>query len=366
MSTPSSELKYWLGFNLVEGIGTVKLRQLLDRFGSAGAAWEAPAGELRRCGLDRRAIDNLLEGRQRLDLEREMARLATAGIDLLTWGSPAYPPYLGEISHPPPLLYMRGELAAADQLGIAIVGTRRLTSYGRQMARELAAELVRQGLTIVSGLARGIDTIVHRTALELGGRTVAVLGSGLDEIYPPENRELAEQIVSFKQGVLLTEYPLGTRPQAKNFPPRNRIISGISLGTLVIEGDVKSGSMITARFALEQNRDIFAVPGNVNSPTSSGPNWLIQQGARLVTCAADILEELNLNQVVEQKAVQRALPETAEEAALLPHLTRSPRHVDTLARAANLPSALVSSTLSVLELKGVVEHVGSMKYALRG
>ncbi len=197
--------------------------------------------------------------------------------------------------------------------------------------------------------------------LDAGGRTIAVLGSGLDHVYPPENRALAKQIAESGRGAVMSEYELGTKPQAKNFPPRNRIISGLSLGTIVVEGDMTSGAMITAKFALEQNREVFAVPGYVTSPASSGPNWLIQQGAKLITNVQDVLDELKLGEPAEKAAVQMALPTSPEEAELMPFLTREPQHVDDIARTADLPSAYVSSTLMMLELKGLVQHVGGMK-----
>lgn len=356
--------KYWLGFNLVAGIGTAKLQALLDYFGSPAAAWEATDAQMQRLGLDKRARNNLIQARAEYDLEAKLAELKQAGIKLLHWDSPDYPLYLKEIPAPPPVLYMHGRLDEQDQVAVAIVGTRRLTSYGRQMTHELTAGLVRQGVTIVSGLARGIDAIAHRTALELGGRTIAVLGSGLAQIYPPENRNIVKQILAQDQGAVISEYELNTKPQAKNFPPRNRIISGLSLGTIVVEGDVKSGAMITAKFALEQNREVFAVPGNVTSPASKGPNSLIQQGAKLVTSVEDVLEELDFVQKVEQAAVQMALPMSAEEAALLPHLSQEPVHIDEICRESDLPAAKVSSTLTLMELKGLVQNVGGMKYAL--
>lgn len=196
----------------------------------------------------------------------------------------------------------------------------------------------------------------------MGGRTIAVLGSGLDAIYPPEHRTIAAQIVQNGQGALVSEYALGVQPDARNFPPRNRIISGLTLGTVVVEAGEPSGALITANFALEQNREVFAVPGNINSPASRGPNRLIQQGAKLVTRVEDILEELNLTLVTEQVAVQLALPESAEEAALLATLTAQPTHIDDLSRETGLPAALVSSTLTLMELKGIVQQVGGMNY----
>jgi len=356
-------LKYWLGFNLVKGIGPAKLRTLLDYFGSPAAAWHATESQLQAFGFDKRTIGNLAQTRTEVDLERELALVQAAGMQLLTWESVAYPTYLHEIPNAPPLLFVRGELKEVDQFAVAIVGTRRMTSYGRQVTRDLVAGLVRNHVTVVSGLARGIDAVAHKTAVELGGRTLAVLGSGLDCIYPAENRQLAHDIVK-GQGALISEYGLGVQPDAKNFPPRNRIISGLSFGVVVVEAGERSGALITTKFALEQDREVFAVPGNITSPASRGPNGLIQQGAKLVTKVEDILEELNLSRIVEKTAVQLALPETAEEVAIYTTLTTQPVHIDELCRSTGLSTGLVSSTLTLMELKGLVQQVGGMNYVL--
>lgn len=358
-----SELKYWLGFNLVKGIGSAKVRALLDYFGSLELAWSANEHQLQKIGFDKRAIDTFLTMRPQLDLDAEMQRIEQANISLLTWDNPPYPPYLQEIPNPPYLLYMQGNLIEADQWAVAVVGTRRLTAYGRQMTKDLVAGLVRNNITVVSGLARGIDAIAHKTAVEMNGRTIGVLGSGLDSIYPAEHRDLAKSISNGK-GAVISEYGLGVRPEAKNFPPRNRIISGLSLGVIVIEAGEKSGALITTDFALEQDREVFAVPGNVNSPVSKGPNRLIQQGAKLITSVDDVLEELNLRMVAEYTAVQMALPETSEEIALYTYLSAQPIHVDELSRETGLPTHTVSSTLTMMELKGMVNQVGSMNYVL--
>lgn len=359
-----SDLQYWLGFNLVKGIGPAKLQALLDYFGTVGEAWEANEAQLKQLGFDKRAIRTFLKTRQTVDLTAYTKRVNDSGYSVLTWDSPDYPAYLREVPAPPPLLYVAGQLQAVDKWSVAVVGTRRLTAYGRQMTREIVTGLVQNGVTIVSGLARGIDSIAHKTALEAGGRTIAILGSGLDHVYPPENRPIVKQIVEKGQGAVVSDYALGTRPESKNFPPRNRIISGLSLGTVVIEAGQKSGALITAQFAVEQDREVFAVPGNVNSPASAGPNRLIQQGAKLVMSVDDILEELNLTMVPEQTAIQLALPDSAEEAALLQNLSRQPTHIDELSRESGLPSALVSSTLTLMELKGMVQQVGGMHYVL--
>lgn len=357
-----SDLKYWLGFNLVKGIGPAKLQALLDYYGHIGAAWRAQESQLRLLGFDRRTILAFQETRQTVDLDAYQQQVEKAGLTVLTWDSEGYPAGLRQVPAAPPLLYVASTLTEADRWAVAVVGTRRLTTYGRQITRELVTGLVHSGVTVVSGLARGIDIIAHKTALEMGGRTIAVLGSGLDAIYPPEHRTIAAQIVQNGQGALVSEYALGVQPDARNFPPRNRIISGLTLGTVVVEAGEPSGALITANFALEQNREVFAVPGNINSPASRGPNRLIQQGAKLVTRVEDILEELNLTLVTEQVAVQLALPESAEEAALLATLTAQPTHIDDLSRETGLPAALVSSTLTLMELKGIVQQVGGMNY----
>jgi len=247
-----------------------------------------------------------------------------------------------------------------DRWAVAVVGTRRVTAYGRQVVERLVPELSRAGVTIVSGLARGIDGVAHRVALASGGRTLAVLGSGLDRMYPTEHAALAREIVG--QGAVLSEFPLGTPPDALNFPRRNRIISGLAMGTLVVEAGSTSGALITADFALEQGRDVFAVPGSILSPASDGPNRLIKEGAKPVTCAQDILEELNLTAVAQHEAVREALPENDTETALLRLLSQEPLHVDELGRTAALPVAEVSSALTMLELKGLVRQVGGMNY----
>jgi DNA processing protein len=358
-----SDEKYWLGFNLVKGIGPAKLQALLDAFDSLESAWLATEEQLKRLGFDQRAIASLLETRASLNLDLCLEQVEKAGITLLTWDDPAYPTYLREIPTPPPLLYLQGDLQEVDRFAVAVVGTRRLTGYGRQVTRDLVAGLVQNGVTIVSGLARGIDAIAHKTALEMGGRTLAVLGSGLDCIYPTENRPLAQKIAA-GQGAVISEYGLGVQPEAKNFPPRNRIISGLSLGVVVVEAGERSGALITTKFAVEQDREVFAVPGNITSPASKGPNQLIQQGAKLVSGVEDILEELNLQMVVEQTAVQLALPQSAEEVVLYAHLSAQPVHVDELCHLTGMSSSAISSTLTLMELKGMVRQVGGMNYVI--
>jgi len=352
--------RYYVGFNLVRGIGPARLRMLIDAFGDVERAWHAPAEALYRVGLDRRSLENLLETRARVDLDREVRRVAAVGAHILTWEDEGYPKLLAEIPDPPPVLYVRGELKPEDAWAVAVVGTRRASTYGREVTRRLVTVLAQSGVTIVSGLARGVDAVAHQTALEAGGRTIAVLGCGIDLVYPPEHRELARRIAA--QGALVSEYPLGTQPEPGNFPPRNRIISGLSLGVVITEAGRDSGALITADYAAEQGRDVFAVPGSILSAGCAGTNRLIQDGAKPVLDAADILQELNLTMVAEQKEARQALPTTETEALILAHLSAEPIHVDDLTRAVGLPVAQVTSTLALMELKGMVRQVGGMKY----
>jgi len=361
MSQPS-DLKYWVGFNLVNGVGPVRFRRLLDFFGNAQEAWHADSSSLLQAGLDARTVEAVLAVRAKVDLDREMERIAKRGIHLLTWDQPQYPRRLKDIPDPPPLIYVKGTLTDQDELAVGVVGTRRATLYGKEAATRLAGDLARHGVTVVSGLAKGIDTAAHRAALDASGRTIAVLGSGLDIIYPPENARLAAEIV--EHGALVSVYPIGTQPEAGNFPPRNRLISGLSLGVIIVEAGESSGALITADYALEQGREVFAVPGNITSRMSRGTNRLIQQGAKLVMGVEDILEELNLTMVPEQLAMRELLPENATEAALLRHLSQEPTHIDEICQASGLPVAEVSAALTMMELKGLVRQVGGMHYVV--
>ena len=351
---------YWVLLSMVPQVGPSRFQRLLDAFGEAEAAWRAAPLPLARAGLDRRAIGGLAELRAKVDPAEVWQKLERLGVIVMTLADPTYPEHLREIADPPPVLYLKGGLLAADRWAVAVVGTRRMTAYGRQVTERLVGELARSGVTIVSGLARGVDALAHRAALEAGGRTLAVLGSGLDRVYPTEHAGLAREIV--ERGAVISEFPLGTPPDALNFPRRNRIISGLSMGTLVVEAGETSGALITADFALEQGRDVFAVPGSILSPASAGPNRLIQEGAKLVASAQDILEELNLTAVAQHEAAREALPGNETEAALLRLLSSEPLHVDELGRTSALPVAQVSSALTMMELKGLVRQVGGMNY----
>ncbi|MFA7249166.1 MAG: DNA-processing protein DprA [Dehalococcoidia bacterium] len=356
-----ADLKYRVALHRVHRLGSMRFG-LLDRFFSdMEEAWHAGLTDLAAAGLDARTASEVRRAQQEIDPDGEMERLERAGVTVLAAGHAPYPSRLGEIDDAPPLLYARGEWRAEDEWSVAVVGTRGATAYGRQATAEFARGLAATGVTVVSGLARGVDTIAHRTALDSGGRTVAALANGLDTVYPPENRHLADEIA--ERGALLTDYPLGTKPRADFFPRRNRILSGVSLGTLVVEGDYQSGAMITAKFATEQNRELFAVPGSIFSPQSRGPLSLIRDGATPVASANDILEALNLTQLGAQMDFGRAAPpESPDERALMRVLTRDPQHIDLVARMSGLAPSVASGTLALLELKGLVRDLGGMQF----
>ena len=355
------ELKYWVALSLVPNVGPVRFRSLEAHFGDLENAWIASYGELKAAGMDDRTARSIISHRGSITPDEQMDKLEGSGARAINWHDSEYPPRLLEIPDPPPILYLRGKLAAQDERAVAVVGTRKATAYGREVAATLSRDLAASGVTIVSGLARGIDSIAHRAALEAGGRTIAVFGTGVDTIYPSEHTRLAQEILD--NGTLVSEYPIGTAPKAQHFPLRNRIISGMTLGTLVIEAGYKSGALITVSHALEQNRDVFCVPGSIFSPASRGTNALIQQGAKLVLSHKDILEELNLNAVAHQIEM-RALthPQDENEARILEYITHEPSHIDEIRRRAGLPISTVSSVLAMMELKGTVKQVGGMHY----
>jgi DNA processing protein len=357
------DVRFLVGLSLLPGIGPARFHKLLDRCKEPERAWRASESELVASGVDVKTMPALLETRSSISLDAEMEKLARLGVSVLTVFDPAYPPRLKEIYNAPPLLYVKGEITRQDDQSIGVVGTRGPSVYGKELAARIVPELVRSGLTIVSGLARGIDSIAHRAALEAGGRTIAVLGCGIDVIYPAENRTLYGLIRD--SGAVITEYPLGTKPDAFNFPARNRIISGLALGTVVVEAQYTSGALITADYALEQNREVFAFPGRATDRGSAGCNRLIRDGrAKLVTSPEDILTELDLTVAVQQLEIKLALPANDEESRLLALLSHEPVHIDELYRQSALPMPTVASTMMMLELKGTVRQIGSMSYTL--
>ena len=358
----ADELKYWVAFSGIAGVGRVRITRLKEYFGNLHDAWKAPQDKLILAGLDTRSIDALLAARSRLSLDDEMEKLERFGVKVLVYEDLPYPAALKEIYDYPPVLYVKGNLPSQDQPCLAVVGTRRPTIYGRQVTEEIVTDLVRSGITIVSGLARGIDSVAHRAALDAGGRTVAVFASGLDIIYPGENARLAQAII--ERGALLSEHPLGVKPRPESFPLRNRIMSGLSLGVLVVEAGERSGALITAHQAVEQDREVFAIPGSILSSASQGTNHLIQEGAKLVRNSEDILQELNLAITVQQAEIKEFSPVDVAESVILKQLSSEPNHIDEICRRSGLTTPQVSSTLVMLELKGVVRQVGNMNYVL--
>ncbi len=386
------DIKYWVALNRVPQLGPVRFKRLEAHFGRLEHAWNAGLAQLRAAGLEDRPAQEVLAARARVDPDAEMERLEKAEVRVLDWNHTVYPRRLKEIHDPPPLLYVKGDILPEDERSLAIVGTRSPTTYGREVASTLATGLANSGICIISGLARGIDGIAHRATLDAGGRTIAVVANGLDMVYPGEHTELARQIQA--HGAVVSEYPLGVRPDAKGFPRRNRLISGMSLGSLVVEAAEGSGARWTVYHALEQDREVFCVPGSIFSPASGFTNRMIQEGAKLVSNHRDVLEELNLGTLGQPVAARQgelpfdpAKPDAAklgssdsdrpepevptaastepldpEEAAILQHIEAEPLHIDDLGRKAGLPITSVSCVLTMLELKGMVKQVGCMHY----
>ena len=356
----SDEIKYWVAFSRMPAIGRARFALLEGYFGTLEKAWHASGTELAAAGLDQRSVKAVLSRRPAVSPEAEMERLARLEINAIPIRDPGYPRLLSEIYEYPPVLYVKGEILPEDERSVTVVGTRKTTAYGREVALQIAGDLASSGVTIVSGLARGIDAIAHRAALEAGARTLAVLANGLDMVYPPEHASMAQEIC--QRGALISEHPPGIRPEAKNFPRRNRILSGLTPGTVVVEAGEGSGALWTARHALDQDREVMAVPGNILSPSSREANRLIQDGAKMVLHYTDILEELNFTAVGQQMELLPVLPQDGQESKLMAWITYDPVHIDEIQRASGLPVAMISSSLAMMEIKGLVKQVGGMNY----
>ncbi len=349
-----------MAFNRIPRLGPARFRLMEKYFGSMLKAWDAPSSEFKAAGLDEETVKSIQAKRPTLDPDGELERMEKAGVRAMNWNDSSYPSRLKEIYDPPPVLYVLGTLLPEDERSVAVVGTRKATAYGKEVTYRISSDLARNQVTVVSGLARGIDAMAHRAALEAGGRTLAVMGSGPDIIYPSEHTALAQQIA--QTGALLSEHPIGVKPSPGNFPRRNRIMSGMTLGTLVVEAGDTSGALWTVRHALEQDREVFAVPGSIFSQVSRGCNQLIQEGAKLVLDYNDILEELNLSAVGQQTEMKALFPKDETESKVLRYVTYEPVHIDDVIRSSGLPIATVSSTLALMEVKGMVKQVGSMNY----
>lgn len=342
-------------------VGPVRLRRLLEVFKEPQRVLTVKRSELRQVeGIGSEVADQISNWESTVDLAAELKRVSDFGATVITQECPSYPKSLREIHAPPIVLYVWGEIAERDQHAIGIIGARRTTHYGTESAKKLAYQLAYAGLTVVSGLARGIDTAAHQGALAAKGRTIAVIGSGLSKLYPPENRALAEKIRD-GHGAVVSEFSMEIEPDRQTFPMRNRIISGWSQGILVVEAGLNSGALITAAQALEQGRSVYAVPGHINAPSAMGSNRLIQQGAKLVMDASDILEDLQIllpgRRSLPQAAARELPPLSDEERRVFDAIEATETAIDKIAAGSGLPSASVSSALLQLELKRLVKQL---------
>lgn len=361
----NSDLKYWLALNNIDGLGPSHHQRLLKYFrDDVERAWNSTRRDLEQLGFGEKVIQNFLQAQKNLDIKTRMDAVGKLGVKLLPISSPEYPTLLKQIHDPPPLLYMLGEIQKPDELALAVVGSRKMTSYGREVTQNLTQDLVAHGLTIVSGLALGVDACAHQAALEAGGRTIAVLGSGIDLIQPTTNIGIAQNIVREGKGAVISEFPLGTQAAQFTFPRRNRIISGLSLGVLVTEAAERSGALITVGQALEQGRDVFAVPGSIFNILSVGPHNLIKQGAKLVNSVEDILEEIQLESRVKQQSAREIIAESPEEEKIIKVLGNDELHVDKIVQRSDLQTSVVTATLTMMEMKGKVKNLGNQRYRI--
>jgi len=364
------ELPYWLALRRA-GLGSTNFALLLAHFNSIETAWDAPLDEIARAGLDAQYMRAFAKARSTFDGDEELSRLKKHGVRVVTWLDSGFPPMLRDIPQSPPVLFLRGTVGPHFEQAVAVVGTRKVTPYGRQACEHFCEALARAGVAIISGLARGVDAIAHRVALEQGAPTAAVMAGGIDQVYPRENVGLADRIL--ENGCLVSEYPVGIPARPDYFPRRNRILSGLARATLLVEAGEGSGALHTANWAFEQGRDVFAIPGSVFSRQSWGTNQLIRENtAKLVATPEQLCEELNLLSAGKQSpgaAVKTGAPRkagpaaTQEEGKILHYLQDAPLHVDELARASGLPVAQISSTLQVMELKGMVRQSSPMTYS---
>jgi len=348
--------------NMIQDIGYIRLKALLDRFETTGNIFKAPLKALQSVqGIGVHTAESIKNARLNYDIDKEISLIKRFGVRIVTLFDDEYPETLKSIYEPPILLYVKGDYKEADKLSIAIVGSRRCTYYGLNMSENIASGLAEHGVTIVSGLARGIDTAAHKGALKNNGRTIAVLGNGLSSIYPSENRELAEQVLH--NGLLISEFAMQAKPYKQNFPRRNRIVSGLSRGVLVVEAANRSGALITAGFALEQGRDVFAVPGMADRYSSIGANALIKQGAKLVESADDILEELGIEYVQPASRDKGILsPKEPYEKDIFQILSDKPCDIDTITQKLDIENQQVKLTLLDMEIRGIIKQLPGKLY----
>jgi len=357
----SEETKFLTAVCAFEGFGPARIKLLLNYFKSSQKIWEAPTGEFKNIGLKEELANKFDIFRKNFDIDKYFEKLKTLSIWVLSINDKNYPENLKDIDDAPVILYIRGTLIKGDSRAIAIVGSRMMTSYGREVANKFAAELSNFGITIISGLALGVDAEAQKSALNSGGRTISVLASGLNNITPYTNQKLGEEIVK-SGGALISEYPLSHSPAPYDFPVRDRIIAGLAKGVIVIEARMKSGTFYTVKAALNIGRPVFAVPGQITSPSSEGTNYLIQNGAKLVTSTKEIMDELNLQTVVDREIVEKILPSDDFEAKIYKSLEIEPLHLDELVRISGSKTSNVSARLTIMEMKGMVKHIGNSVY----
>lgn len=365
------DLKYWVALSMVNGVGIVLTRNLLAEFGNIEKIFKASKKKLSQIqGIGDKNAEAIKSFNDWERVDQELNKIQKWGMKLLPLNDPEFPEYLLQTYNPPPLLYMKGDLLNQDKLSIAIVGSRLPDRYGRKVAETLSAELVSLGVTIVSGLARGIDSIAQEEAIKHGGRTIGVLGCGLDQIYPPENKKLYKAVS--ENGAVLSEFNLATPPVAQNFPRRNRIISGLSLGVVVVQASEKSGSLISASFALDQNKEVFAVPGEITKKLSRGTNWLIKRGAKLVETVDDIVSEIEAlrslqnSDLFEEDRNERVLKSlTKNQKEVYGVLTKEPIHIDEIIRLTGMESSHLLSTLLSLELDNLIIQLPGKHFQIK-
>jgi DNA processing protein len=358
-------VKYLNALNIISGVGPQKMKMLLAYFSDPETAWKADFSELRAAKIGEKLAERIIGERGSINPDEEWEKLEKENIKIITPDLPDYPDLLKEISNPPYLLYAKGKTDFINSAPlISIVGSRKYTSYGSQATQNFSRDLAGAGFIVVSGMALGIDTFAHRGALAASGKTVAVLGNGLDDksIYPRNNFNLSRVIA--ENGTLLSEYPIGTQAGILTFPARNRIVAGLSLGTLIVEAGEKSGALITAQMALDSNREVFSVPGSIFSPQSFGTNNLIKKGARIVASLKDILEEFDLSISKEPEKNILKIPDSENEKILLAILSSDPIHIDNISKLSRLGTAEASATLSMMEIKGWAKNIGGQNYIL--
>ncbi|PIS05665.1 MAG: DNA-protecting protein DprA [Candidatus Buchananbacteria bacterium CG10_big_fil_rev_8_21_14_0_10_33_19] len=358
----NQHLKYWVAYSKISKIGPVNFKKLIDFFTDMKKAWAANHHELISAGLDEKLVNEIIISRPAINPDAEIELMAKENVLAVTLIDNNYPTNLKEIFNPPPILYYRGSLDFLNNICLAVIGTRKFTSYGKQVTEDIVGQLTKNNITIISGLALGIDVIAHKTCLDASGKTMAVLGSGADKqcVYPSSNRYIADRILATGGGIV-SEYPVGTNPTKYTFPMRNRIVSGLSKAILVIEAPRSSGSLITAKYALDQNRDIFAIPGNIYNHNSEGTNNLIKEGAKLVTNAADILQELKIQTVFDDIKCEPKI-DTEAEKIVFNLLSREPFHIDKIKKMSTLNINVLLSTLTMMEIKGLIKDVGGKNY----